>query len=154
MRTLYLAAATYAALGLASGLVYREVTKANGFTGDTQLAVMHTHLLALGFLVMLIVLALDATLDISGTRSFTWFFITYNAGLVLTAVIMAWHGVLQVNGEHDVTAAIPGLAGLGHTLLTVGIVCLLVALRQPVRDAIGRRAVARDVPRVEHHVEA
>lgn len=60
MRRLYLAAIAYATLGLAGGLFYREITHARDFTGNTQLAVVHTHLLALGLLVMLIVLALDA----------------------------------------------------------------------------------------------
>jgi len=153
MKKLYLAAVAYAGLGLASGLFYREVTKANDFTGNTQLAVVHTHLLALGFLVMLIALALDATLKISATRSFAWFVTTYNAGLVLTAAVMSWHGILQINGETDISPAIPGLAGLGHILLTVGIICLLGALRRPVREAIDRRALDGDIGRVAQQVQ-
>ena len=139
MRKLYVAAAVYAGLGLAAGLFYREYTKAEGFDGSTQLAVAHTHLLALGFMVMLIVLALDAALKISGSRSFSWFFATYNAGLLITAGVMVWHGMLQVQGETEVSAAVPGIAGVGHILLTVGLVSLLVSLRRPVRRAVERR---------------
>lgn len=135
MRRLYLAAITYAALGLAGGLFYREVTRARSFTGDTQLAVLHTHLLALGLLMMLIVLALDATLGISNSRSFSWFFTTYNAGLLITATGLTWHGLLQITGQ-DAGPAIAGIAGLGHILLTIGIGCLLVALNRPIRDRI------------------
>ena len=109
MRRLYLAAITYAALGLAGGLFYRAITHARGFTGDTQLALVHTHLLALGLLVMLIALGLDATLSISDSRSFSWFFTTYNAGLLITAAALTWHGLLQVLGL-DAGPAIAGIA--------------------------------------------
>ncbi|MFD6175638.1 MULTISPECIES: DUF2871 domain-containing protein [unclassified Isoptericola] len=139
MQKLYVAAIVYAVLGLAAGLFYREYTVAQDFTGSTQLAVAHTHLLALGFMVMLIVLALDAVLKISGTRSFSWFFATYNAGLLIAVGVMVWHGMLQVQGQTDVSAAIPGIAGVGHILLTVGLVSLLVSLRRPVRRAVERR---------------
>ncbi len=135
MRRLHLAAITYAILGLAGGLFYREITRARGFTGDTQLAVLHTHLLALGLLMMLIVLALDATLGIGSGRAFSWFFTTYNAGLLITATALTWHGLLQIDGQ-DAGPAIAGIAGLGHILLTIGITCLLVAINRPVRDRI------------------
>lgn len=135
MRRLYLAAITYAALGLAGGLFYRAITHARGFTGDTQLALVHTHLLALGLLVMLIALGLDATLSISDSRSFSWFFTTYNAGLLITAAALTWHGLLQVLGL-DAGPAIAGIAGLGHILLTIGIGCLLVALNKPLRTRL------------------
>ncbi len=58
MRKLYDAAHVYMILGVVSGLYYREFTKADDFTGDTQLALMHTHLLSLGMMGFLIVLAL------------------------------------------------------------------------------------------------
>jgi len=138
MRRLYYAAIAYAALGLLGGLGYREITHAIDFTGYTQLAVLHTHLLALGMLFMLIVLALDATLGISGSRSFSWFFTTYNAGLVITAGALTWHGLLQVFGQ-EAGKAIAGIAGLGHILLTIGIGCLLAAINKPLR---ARLAVA------------
>ncbi|MDN5860247.1 MAG: DUF2871 domain-containing protein [Pseudonocardia sp.] len=124
---------------MASGLFYREYTKAAGFTGDTQLAVVHTHLLALGMLTMLIVLALDAALGIDGSRSFSWFFTLWNTGLLLTAAAMTVHGVLQVGGAVEVSAAIPGVAGLGHILLTIATVCLFVALAGPVKRHDQRR---------------
>lgn len=46
MKKTYYAAAMYAAFGLLSGLFYREYVKANDFGGDTQLALLHTHLFA------------------------------------------------------------------------------------------------------------
>ena len=37
----------YMIIGLLSGFYYRELTKAHHFTGDTQLALVHTHTLIL-----------------------------------------------------------------------------------------------------------
>ncbi len=137
MRRTYLAAIIYAALGLLGGLFYREFTKGRGFTGVTQLAIVHTHLLALGLLMMLIVLTLDATLGISGSRSFRWFFLTYNAGLLLTVTMLVVHGTMQVLGQ-EAGPAIAGIAGLGHILLGVGIVSLLVSLNGPIKGRIAK----------------
>jgi hypothetical protein len=135
MRRLYLAAITYAVLGLASGVFFREITKATAFTGTTQLSLVHTHLLALGLLMMLIVLALDATVGVSGSRSFSWFFTTYNAGLVITAGTLTWHGLLQIAGQ-EAGPALAGIAGLGHILLTIGLGCLLFSLNRPLRSRL------------------
>ncbi|MFG2561027.1 DUF2871 domain-containing protein [Streptomyces sp. NPDC048496] len=127
MRKSYIAAHVYMILGVISGLFYREFTKAHDFEGDTQLAVMHTHLLALGMLVFLIVLALDKQFQLSGTKLFTAFFWFYNVGIAITVTMMGVHGIETVLGKH-VPEAVPGIAGLGHTLLTVGLVLLFVLL--------------------------
>lgn len=116
-------------IGVLSGLFYREFTKGKDFSGATQLSVVHTHLLTLGFIVLLIVLILEKLFALSRSRLFGWFFWTYNAGLVLTAAIMVVHGMMQVNGTSDISAAIPGIAGLGHILLSAGMVFLVLALR-------------------------
>ena len=39
-------------IGLLSGFYYRELTKAHHFTGDTQLALVHTHTLILNVYVL------------------------------------------------------------------------------------------------------
>ncbi|RAN79588.1 hypothetical protein B5P43_13955 [Bacillus sp. SRB_336] len=129
MKKLFYSAFAYMVIGVLSGLFYREFTKGKDFTGFTQLSVVHTHLLTLGFIVLLIVLILEKLFTFSASRLFSWFFWTYNAGLVLTAAMMVWHGMLQVNGAADISAAIPGMAGMGHILLSAGMVLLLLALR-------------------------
>lgn len=49
LRLIYRSAVAWTAVGLVGGLAYREVTKLLGFTGRTQLAVVHTLvLLAVG----------------------------------------------------------------------------------------------------------
>ena len=87
MKKIFNAAFTYMIIGVLAGLFYREFTKANDFPeGEfTQLGVVHTHLLTLGFIVLLIVLALDKVFGLSGTKLFSWFFWLYNVGVILTA---------------------------------------------------------------------
>lgn len=129
----------YMVLGLVSGLFYREYTKATDTLGaDTQLSTLHTHFLALGMIVFLVVLALDAIFQLSGRRSFTVFYWTYNIGLLMTVVMQAVRGILTLDGQDPAatTAAIPGIAGLGHMVLTVGLVALFVALRAGIRDRV------------------
>ncbi|SRR6266542_3867374 len=127
MRLILNTAAVYMILGVLSGLYYREITKANDFTGDTQLSTVHTHLLALGMLFFLIVLALEKLFALTSHRLFRWFFWIYNAGLAVTVAVMMLHGTLTVLGKPS-GAAIAGIAGLGHILLTVGLILLFITL--------------------------
>ncbi|PIN51571.1 hypothetical protein CT171_07795 [Trueperella pyogenes] len=137
MKNLWLVAAIYAGLGLLAGFFYRMMTMNMEVVPATQLSTVHTHLLALGMMVTLIVLALDATLTISGTRSFKIFCWTYNAGVLLTAGVMVWHGLIQLDGGQG-GGAVAGIAGIGHILLTVGLISLFVSLSAPVKRAAER----------------
>ncbi|WP_407359588.1 DUF2871 domain-containing protein [Microbacterium sp. LBN7] len=133
MRRLFSAAFAYMLVGVASGLFYREFTKINGFPeGEaTQLGLVHTHLLVLGFVVLLIVLLLEKVFTLSESRLFSWFFWIYNAGLVLTSAMLVWHGCLTVLGQES-SKMIAGIAGTGHMLLTAGMVLLFLALRKRI----------------------
>lgn len=117
----------YMIVGVISGLYYRELTKLNDFTGDTQLGVVHTHLLALGMLFFLIVLVLEKQFTMTEGKLFNWFFWVYNAGLALTVLMLTVHGTQTVLGA-TTSAAISGIAGLGHILLTVGLVLFFINL--------------------------
>ncbi|MBH2007308.1 DUF2871 domain-containing protein [Candidatus Saccharibacteria bacterium] len=131
MKKLYYAALAYGILGLAAGLFYRDYTKLNDFTGSTQLVVMHTHLFALGMLVMLIVLVLERLFTLSKTKWFNLFFWHYNAGLLLTVAMMLVIGLRDVAGEPSLPM-INGIAGLGHIILSIAIVFLFIALGKQV----------------------
>lgn len=134
MRRLFYASFAYMVLGAAAGLFYREFTKDHDFPEGqfTQLAVAHTHLLTLGFIVLLIVLVLEKAFAMSRQRlMFTLFFWLYNAGVLVTVGMMVWHGSLTVMGEES-TEMIAGIAGLGHILLTAGMVFLFLALKPAV----------------------
>ncbi|MET8143109.1 DUF2871 domain-containing protein [Sphaerisporangium sp. NPDC005288] len=136
MKKLYYAAHTYMILGVVSGLYYRELTKMNDFTGDTQLGVVHTHLLALGMLFYLLVLALEKLFTLSASKLFNWSFWVYNAGLALTVLMMIIHGTQTVLGAKT-SAAISGIAGLGHIVLTVGLILFFVNLGKRIPATSG-----------------
>ena len=142
MKKIFNAAFTYMIIGVLAGLFYREFTKANDFPeGEfTQLGVVHTHLLTLGFIVLLIVLALDKVFGLSGTKLFSWFFWLYNVCVILTAGMMVWHGSLTVLGQES-NAMIAGIAGLGHIALSVSLVLFFLALRKKV---VAGKAVTGD----------
>ncbi|MFI6600550.1 DUF2871 domain-containing protein [Nonomuraea sp. NPDC050536] len=136
MRKILNFAHVYMILGVVSGLYYRELTKLNDFTGDTQLGVVHTHLLTLGMLFFLLVLVLEKLFALTSSKLFGWFFWIYNAGLAVTVAMMTLHGTLTVLGRPS-GEAIAMIAGLGHILLTVGLVLLFVTLgkRIPAKSA-------------------
>ena len=131
MQKLFYAAFAYMIVGVASGLFFREFTKANDFPAGefTQLGLAHTHLLTLGFIVLLIVLALEKLFGPSRSKLFNWFFWVYNAGVVVTSAMLIWHGSLTVLGQ-EAGGMISGIAGLGHILLTAGMVLFFLALRR------------------------
>lgn len=124
----------YMILGVASGLFYREFTKVNDFVEGqyTQLSVVHTHLLVLGFIMLLLVLILEKTFALSKNRKlFVWFLGTYNAGVILTAGMQLTHGILTVLGIES-SAMISGIAGLGHMSISAGMILLFVMLRRSI----------------------
>ncbi|WP_043661873.1 DUF2871 domain-containing protein [Nocardia thailandica] len=131
MKQLYWATAGYTAMGLPSGVLYRELTKAHQFTGKTELAVVHTHLLALGMLFFLIVLVLEHQLALSKTRAYHWFFALYNAGLLWVVSCMTIIGTRTVLG-HSESKPLSHLAGGGHILLTIGFVLFFLTLHQAI----------------------
>ncbi|MDN5726778.1 MAG: DUF2871 domain-containing protein [Propionibacteriales bacterium] len=135
MKKIFALTATWTTLGLLGGLAYREITKAADFTGTTQLAVVHTHLLTLGTIIGLILLVLERTFSLSRfRRTFNAGLITWNLGVAITTVMMFVHGTAQVNGT-EVSAAIPGIAGLGHMLLTAGFVLFFICLGRSLKTA-------------------
>lgn len=136
MKSLYRSAIVYLVMGLGAGLFYREFTRANEFPEGqfTQLGVAHTHLLALGFMMFLIFLVVEKVFAVSRNKklfnSFFWF---YNVGVVLTVGMLIWHGSLTVLGEES-TAMIAGIAGIGHILITIGLVLFVVALGRALNE--------------------
>jgi hypothetical protein len=141
-------------IGVVSGLYYRELTKLNDFTGETQLGVVHTHLLALGMLFFLVVLGLEKLFTLTSSRLFGWFFWIYNAGLAVTVAMMTLHGTLTVLGRPS-GEAIALVAGLGHILLTAGLVLLFVTLgkRLPIKS-VQENGSAQTRPAEQAHPSA
>ena len=126
----------YAVLAMAGGVFYREFTKFNGFAGKTTLGVVHTHYFLLGMVFFLLLLVLEKNFSFTAAST-ARVLAVYHVGLNLTAVMFVVRGVTQVLGtplSSDASAAISGIAGIGHILLGVSLVLLLVQIRRSVKD--------------------
>lgn len=123
----------YAVAAMAGGVFYREFTKFNQFTSVTALGKVHTHLFLLGMVVFLLVALFADRLALEKQKSFSTFMTVYNIGVPLTSVMLLVRGITQVLGlslSKGASAAISGIAGIGHILTGVGIILLLLALRK------------------------
>ncbi len=118
----------YAMLAIACGVFYREFTKLNDFTGTTTLGFLHTHLFVLGMAVFLILALFEGQLQISASKKFKPFMIFYNIGVAMVIIMLIVRGVSQVLSLAVSDGMIAGIAGVGHTILTVGIILMFLML--------------------------
>ena len=124
----------YAVLAMVGGVFYREFTKFNGFTGKTTLGVVHTHYFLLGMVFFLLLLLLEKNFSFTGAKTGR-ILAAYHVGLNLTAVMFVVRGVTQVLGtalSSGMSAAISGIAGIGHILLGISLVLLLIQIKKGV----------------------
>ena len=127
----------YAVLAMAGGVFYREFTKFNDFTGKTTLSVVHTHYFLLGMVFFLVLLLLEKSFSFTGAKTGRVLAV-YHAGLNLAAAMLVVRGVTQVSIptlSSGMSAAISGIAGIGHILLGVSMVLLLVQVKRAVSAA-------------------
>ena len=127
----------YAIAAMVGGVFYREFTKFMGFEGVTLLSKVHTHLFMLGMLVFLVVALFAQNNKLEEIKIFRVFFGVYNSGVALTVVMMVVRGILQVCDtplSSGASAAISGIAGIGHILLGAGIVLLLLSLKKAAKS--------------------
>ena len=124
----------YAVLAMVGGVFYREFTKFSGFTGRTALGVVHTHYFLLGMVFFLLLLLLEKNFSFTDAKTCK-ILAVYHIGLNLTAVMLMVRGVTQVMGtalSSGMSAAISGIAGIGHILLGVSLVLVLVQIKRSV----------------------
>lgn len=127
----------YAVLAMAAGVFYREFTKFNGFTAKTALSVVHTHYFLLGMVFFLLLLLLEKNFSFTSVKTGR-VLVVYHIGLNLTAVMFIVRGVAQVLApmlSSSMNAAISGIAGIGHIVLSVSIVLLLMQIRCSISAA-------------------
>lgn len=135
MKKLYKCAVFYAILGAIAGVFYREFTKMTGFQGSSQLSVVHAHTLLLGTIFFLLVMVLDKSFQLNTQKHFNKFLITYNTGLIVMLLMLFVRGVTQVLGSNlskGASAAISGVAGLGHIIITLGLVFFFITLKKAI----------------------
>lgn len=127
----------YAIAAMAGGVFYREFTKFNGFAGRTSLGLVHTHLFLLGMLFFLVAALLSRALPLLSHKRFRLFYGLYNAGVCVTAAMLAARGVLQVLSvpvASALDASISGIAGIGHIMTGAGLVVFFTMLRGLAQD--------------------
>ena len=127
----------YAVLAMVGGVFYREFTKFNGFTAKTTLGVVHTHYFLLGMVFFLLLLLLEKSFSFTGAKTGR-ILAAYQAGLNLTTVMLVVRGVTQVLGTElssGMSAAISGIAGIGHILLGISLVLVLMQIKRSVSAA-------------------
>lgn len=124
----------YAIIAMIAGVFYREYTKFNHFSGQTNLSVMHTHYFLLGMLFFLALMLAEKVLSFSDKNT-KKIVVIYQIGLNITGLGFLLRGLTQVWGTQLSTAmdaSISGIAGIGH--ITIG-VCILLFLVKIKRQA-------------------
>lgn len=124
----------YAILAMGGGVFYREFTKYNDFTAQTALKAVHTHYFLLGMVFFLLLLLLERNFSFTSEKTLR-VLAAYHIGLNLTAIMLVVRGVTQVLGttlSSGISAAISGVAGIGHIVLGISLVLLLLQIKHGV----------------------
>ncbi|MEG0309010.1 MAG: DUF2871 domain-containing protein [Clostridium sp.] len=125
----------YAIAAMVAGVFFREFTKFNGFTGKTSLSILHVHLFVLGMLFLLAVVLLDKHFKISKNNKFNFFFYVYNAGMIVSCLMFLGRGILQtleITPSAAINASISGFSGIGHIMISVGIITFFLMLKSQI----------------------
>ncbi len=141
----------YAIAAMVGGVFYREFTKMQGFGGVTALGKVHTHLFLLGMLMFMVISLFAAHRDLTKIKLFRIFMPIYNAGVSLTAVMMVVRGIAEVLGSplsKGASAAISGIAGIGHMLVGAGIILLILSLKRAAKEQVLRTSKRRSLHQI------
>ena len=124
----------YFILAAAAGVFYREFTKFNGYTGETALSYVHTHLFVLGMFAFLVIALFGCQKpELFKQSTFKKFFTLDNISLPFMAVMLLVRGVVQVQGAELTKAAdamISGFAGISHILIGIAVLVLFRSLKK------------------------
>ena len=123
-------AAVFAALGMIVGIVYQGMMLSTG-TGGTAMAATHPMTFALGCGGSLIALVLEKLFAVSESKLAKPAYFVYIVGVAMTVIMLIVRGYFQMSGTEltsGADAAISGIAGIGHTVLAVGMALFFVAL--------------------------
>lgn len=118
----------FSVTGLMNGVIYREFTKFYAYTAPNHLGKLHVHTLVLGFLVLFLLYILVKHYGKEALQSLKKPFYLYLSGVIFTIANMGVQGFFDIVGgdkTHIKIAALDGMSGIGHILLSVGLVWLL-----------------------------
>lgn len=127
----------YAIIAMVFGVFYREFTKGMGFTGDTNLSVIHTHYFMLGMFFFLILMLLEKNFAFTDKRT-KLFVILYQVGLNISGAGFFARGMTQVlvsDLSKGLDSSISGICGIGHIIMGVSLILLLVKVRKSAARA-------------------
>lgn len=116
----------YAVLAMIGGVFYREFAKMNDYTSWTTLSVVHTHYFILGMMFFLVLGLVSMNMNLKINRAVLF----YNVGLNLTAIMLAVRGIVQILDLNVVSAAISGIASIGHIILGVSLILILLDIKK------------------------
>ncbi len=124
----------YMFMGLAGGVFYREFTKYFSYTGDNHLGKLHVHTLVLGFIVVMVIFILTRFMKDRRVYGIKRPLTIYNIGLITTVSMMTVYGIYDVIGTKGVVSvpAMAGISGLGHIILTVGLVWMVLNIKKGI----------------------
>lgn len=123
----------YAIAAMAGWVFYREFTKWNGFAGRTALGKVHPHLFLLGTVIFLLIALFSQSMRLEEEKKFRIFMRIYNLGLPILALTLFVRGIIRVLGmdlSRSMDLALSGVAGIGHTMVGIGLVLLLMSLKK------------------------
>lgn len=135
MKKLINTAGIYGSLALFSGVFYREFTKFNGFEGDSMLSVAHTHFFAMEAFLFLFLSLFAMNSNLVEDLKFKRFSLIYNVGFPFMMLMIYVRGIFQVletDLSSGLNAAISGISGISHIIVTVALVYLFQALKNIV----------------------
>lgn len=62
------------------------------------------------------------------------YLILYHIGLNMTVMMLVVRGIVQVTHMNVVSAAISGIAGIGHILLGIALILILIQIKHAGKD--------------------
>lgn len=127
----------YALTAMVLGVFYREFTRISGFTGETNLSVMHTHYFMLGMFFFLILMLLEKNLAFSSKKHTGKLLAVYHIGLNITGIGFLLRGLTQVLGTElskGMDASISGISGIGHILLGFSMILLIINIKKKAAE--------------------
>ena len=116
----------YTVLAVLGGMLYREFTKMDDYTGWTTLSVVHTHYFILGMMFFLILRLISMNMNLKINRAVLF----YNIVLNLTAIMLIVRGIIQVLDLNVISALISGIASIGHIILGVSLILILLDIKK------------------------
>ena len=127
------ASIVYASLALVGGVFFREFTKYTMYTGETNLAFIHTHYFMLGMFFFLALALLERAFAFSEQKASRSWVTVYHVGLNITTVCLFLRGLAQAT-QADLSpalnGALSGVSGVGRLLLGSSIIALLILIRR------------------------